>query len=110
MEGCVAEVRLVRGSTVQWATNFYDAGGEIVQPSSATINVVYPIDGGQTASETVTMDAPAGDETRWIGEWDSRVSLAGTIYWSIKSDPGPPMGVEDGQLTLTANPANNATT
>lgn len=110
MEGCQTEVRITRGSTVEWFTNFYDPDGDAVNPASAEINIVYPKADGTSGTETAAMTPPGGSETRWTASWDSRVSAGGTVYWSIKSDPGPPMGVEDGQITLTANPANTATT
>lgn len=100
----VTEV-FVRGGTVQWFTNFYDAYDEITQPTAGKLIVKYPQPGG-TNLISIDMTPPAGSETRWTAQWDSRGSNTGIIYWSIYSTPGPPFGVEDGVLELDANPAN----
>lgn len=98
---------LPRGTTVYFTTTFYDVAGDVVQPSTATINVVFPDPGGlETDTVTVNMTGPTAPATAWTAQWDSRGSGIGAVSWSIHSDPGPPFGVEDGEFVLTGNPAN----
>jgi hypothetical protein len=97
----------VRGGTAFWQTTFYDQFGVVTQPGSAVINVVYPNpQTGNDSSTTVNMIAPTGPSVIWTAELDTREFGIGTVSWSIHSQPGPPFAVEDGQFTLTANPAN----
>lgn len=97
---------IVRGATVQFATNFYDVNGVLIQPDSATVN----IQPSQSSSPIVlTMSAPSGGETRWTAFWDTRNQAAPqAIYWSIHTgvDDPVPVVAEDGQFMLSANPAN----
>lgn len=99
---------ITRGTTVNFTTTFYSVAGFIVQPASATINIVFPAAGG-TATATVAMTAPTSPNVAWVGQWDSRGSGTGAVSWSIHSDSGPPFGVEDGEFVLKGNPANLAT-
>lgn len=94
-----------RGTTVYFTTTFYNVSGLVVQPSSATINIVFPASGG-TATALVPMTAPTGSSVVWTASWDSRGSGLGGVSWSLHSDPGPPFGVEDGYFVLTGNAAN----
>ena len=101
---------VVRGSTVQWTTTFYGTDGvTVVQPNSATINVVYPnpsAGGGTPLSTLISMTAPVSPAVAWVAQWDSRNAGIGAVAWSIHSDNGPPFSVEDGNFTLTGNAAN----
>jgi len=100
---------LVRGATLQFATNFYDVNNVLVQPDSATINIL-PAD--SSTPIIVTMNPPAGAETRWTALWDTRgIEAPQTVFWSIHTGTGDPVPVtaEDGQFTLSANPANLVT-
>ena len=103
---CQTQV-FARGTTITWTTTFYDQNGNVVQPDAATISLVSS---DETINTSVSMASPAAGQTAWTGSWDSRGAPAPrTIYWSIHSgqpnDPIPVV-VEDGQFTLTANPAN----
>lgn len=101
---------LTRGTTIYFTTTFYDQNNNIVQPDSATINIVYPDQtSGGTDTATVNMTAPSAPATAWTAEWDSRAVGPGTVSWSLHSEPGPPYAVEDGSFVLTANPANLST-
>lgn len=97
-----------RGTTVFFSATFYDQNSFVVQPSSATINIVYPASGG-TATASVSMTGPAAPAVNWTGQWDSRGSGVGAVSWSLHSDPGPPFGVAEGEFILTGNPANMLT-
>ena len=98
---------IVRGATAFWTTTFYDQFGNVTQPGSATINVVYPDSAsGSTDTTQVTMTAPTPPAVTWTAELDTRGFGIGAVSWSIHSDPGPPYAVEDGEFILTANPAN----
>lgn len=97
---------IIRGATVQFATNFYDVNEALVQPDSAAVNIL-PADA--TAPILINMVPPSGAETRWTALWDTRnVDAPQTIYWSIHTGTGDPVPVtaEDGQFVLAANPAN----
>jgi hypothetical protein len=96
-----------RGGTVTFSTTFYDPLGNITQPQSAVVNIIYPTPTGTTADVEIQMTGPTAPAVAWTAEWDSRPAGAGTVYWSIHSGgTSPPYAVEDGQLLLTANPAN----
>lgn len=100
---------IVRGATVQFSTNFFDVNGNLVQPDSATINIVYSTAEEDNLSIEVAMTSPSGDVTTWTALFDTRGVLAKrTIYWSIHTgtDDPVPVAVEDGQFQLDANPAN----
>ena len=100
---------LRRGGTAFFTTTFYDENGNVVQPFSATINIVYPDQtSGGTDSALVDMVGPTGPAVTWTAQWDSRIAGPGAVSWSIHSDPGPPFAVEDGEFVLKANPANLA--
>ena len=50
--------------------------------------------------------APVSPAVTWTAQWDSRGAGVGAVSWSIHSQPGPPVAVEDGEFVLEANPAN----
>lgn len=110
MNGFATTVCLVRGQTAYWTTTFYDQNGNVTQPGSATINVVYPdaqgAGTGGTDTTSISMVAPTPPAVTWTAQLDTRGFGPGSVAWSIHSDPGPPYAVEDGSFTLTANPAN----
>lgn len=95
-----------RGSTVYFAATFYDVNQNVVQPSSATVNIVFPDPALGTDTASVSLTAPTSPAVAWTGTWDSRGAGQGAVSWSIHSDPGPPFAVEDGEFILRANPAN----
>jgi hypothetical protein len=100
---------VVRGTTVQFSTNFYDVNGDLTQPATATINIVYSTAAEDNLSTKVAMTPPGGDVTTWTALWDTRGVLARrTIYWSIHTGSSAPIpvAVEDGEFQLDANPAN----
>lgn len=101
---------IIRGATVQFATNFYDVNSVLVQPNTAFVHIV-PSAAGASAVQ-ITMSPPSGSETRWTALWDTRGQVAPQlISWSIHSGTGDPIPVvaEDGQFQLSANPANLVT-
>jgi hypothetical protein len=98
----------VRGATVQFATNFYDVNGNLIQPDAATINI---LPSSATTPITITMTPPSGSVTTWTALCDTRGQSAPQIvYWSIHTGSSDPIPVvaEDGQFQLSANPANLA--
>lgn len=101
------KVSIVRGATIKFTTTFFDVGGIVVQPDSATINIVYATPNNPAAVATVPM-APDISPT-WSALWDTRGAVAPQLVtWSIhtgSSDPIP-VSVEDGQFNLSANAAN----
>lgn len=97
---------IIRGATIQFATNFYDINGVLVQPDSATVNI---LPANSTTPISVSMNPPSGPETRWTALWDTRgVAAPQVIFWSIHTGTGDPVPVtaEDGSFQLSANPAN----
>lgn len=104
--GLFSMTAIVRGATVQFATNFFDLNGAPVQPDSAFVNV-RPADAA--SSTLLTMVPPSGSQTKWTALWDTRgVDAPQPVFWSIHTGTGDPAPVtaEDGQFTLSANPAN----
>jgi hypothetical protein len=100
---------IVRGATVQFATNFYDVNNNLVQPDSATVNIKPSL---SSAAIPIPMLPPFGTETRWTALWDTRnIAAPQAIYWSIHTGTGDPAPVvaEDGNFMLAANPANLVT-
>ncbi len=101
---------LTRGATAFFTTTFYDQSGVITQPTTATINLVYPSAAdGSPQPVSIAMVAPVSPAVAWTAQWDSRNAGVGSVAWSIHSDPGPPFAVEDGNFTLAANAANLVT-
>lgn len=101
---------VTRGTSVQFTTTFYDVNGNVAQPATATINIVYPgPTDGSPQSVQVAMTPPTMGAVTWIAIWDTRNAGVGSVAWSIHGDPGPPFAVEDGNFTLTANAANLVT-
>lgn len=98
---------IARGTTVNFSTTFRDADCNVVQPASATINIVYA-DAANPGPDTVSiaMVAPVAPSTAWTAQWDTRGAGVGAVSFSVHSDPGPPYAVEDGSFVLTGNPAN----
>lgn len=97
-----------RGATVQFATNFYDAIGEITQPPGAVVSLSYQSISEQAIDTVlVTMTPPNGSDTRWTALWDTRGVGPGPVNFSIHSTGSVvPLSVEDGAFTLKANNAN----
>jgi hypothetical protein len=96
---------ITRGTTAYWQTNFYDPNNNLVQPSSANINVVYQDINGNPTTTSVAMTLGVSSAP-WTAELDTRNIGTGPVYWSIFT-PGPiPVSVEDGVFDLVANPAN----
>lgn len=97
-----------RGATIQFATNFYDANGTLVQPAGAVVSISYQATTEQALGTTqITMTAPSGAETRWTARWDTRSVGPGPVNFSIHSTGSVvPLSVEDGAFTLKANNAN----
>jgi hypothetical protein len=101
---------VIRGTTVQFSTNFFDVNGAKVQPDDATINIVYAsvaAGAGQTLS--VPMVPPAGSVTTWTALIDTRGwASPQTVFWSIHTGMNDPIPVaaEDGNFNLQANAAN----
>lgn len=95
-----------RGATAFFATTFYDANGNVTQPSGAEINIVSSDPTGAPVQSTVTMAPPVSPNVVWIAEWDSRGAGPGKVSWSIHTAPPGPFSVEDGDFLLSANSAN----
>lgn len=99
-----------RGATIQFATNFYDANGALTQPPGAVVSISFQsLDEQSNGSALITMTAPAGAETRWTAQWDTRNIGAGPVRFSIHSTGTVPLSVEDGSFALAANNANLVT-
>lgn len=100
-----------RGSTIQFATNFYNANGALTQPPGAVVNISFQsVDEQSLPSIQIPMVAPAGAETRWTALWDTRNVGAGPVSFSIHSTGSlVPLSVEDGGFMLKANNANLVT-
>ncbi len=99
-----------RGGTVYWTTTFYNPQGDVVQPSSATINVDAPAPDGSRTQQSIAMTAPTDpDVVTWNAFLDTRGMGTGPVFWSIHTPTPIPVSVEDGTFNLTANAANLVT-
>lgn len=96
---------LYRGSTVVFASAFYDRFNAITTPPAPSVNVVYSVD-EQEQSVDIPMVAPGIGQVQWTALWDTRGVDPGTIFWSVNSGEPIPAGVQDGSFFLSANPAN----
>lgn len=99
---------VIRGATVQFTTTFYDFNGAIVQPDSATINLVYPMAGGGTGTAAIAMTPPTSPAVTWTAQWDTRGIAPGTVSGSVHTGTNDPIPVAASDFTfqLAANPAN----
>lgn len=94
-----------RGTTLRFATTFYDFDGVETQPPGAVVHI-EDVNGEEF---TLTMTAPSGAQTQWTASFDTRNITPGVVTWSIHSLDGTPFSVEDGSFRLTANAANLVT-
>ena len=100
---------VIRGTTVQFSTIFYDVDDDVIQPDSATINILFMTQAGQSGSASVPMAPPTTPATNWTALWDTRGLFAPQIVsWSIHTGTGDPIpvAVDDGAFELVANAAN----
>lgn len=100
----LSQTRIFRGATVQFRTTFYDADKNVINPSSASVEVDYPDLNGNRQQLAIAMVLTLPQT--FIGVLDTRNMGVGTVYWSVHSVPPIPSAVEDGSFELTANPAN----
>lgn len=92
---------IFRGTLVAFATTFVDANNSPVFPASARMFLTYP----RASAENLKVELPVtNDAGTFRAEWDSSVSAAGIVYWSVRSDN--PDIAQDGSFTLSANAAN----
>jgi hypothetical protein len=97
---------IVRGTTVQFLTNFFNSSGVAANPTTAAVFVNYPVtDGGGVSSNTgaIVMTQVVND---WTASWESKMARPGPVHWTVVSSGSSPYSREDGQIKLTANPAN----
>lgn len=99
-------VSIFRGSTVFFASTFYDKNGAVTQPAGAAVHLQFQQDGAEQTT-TLEMVAPVSPSQAWTASWDTRGIDPGSVSWSIHSeDPSIPYAVDDGSLVLLANNAN----
>lgn len=96
-----------RGTTIPFATTFYDQFGAVIQPAAAVVEIDYPDASG--APQTIQVAMAPGVGVTWAALWDSRGAGPGSVSWSIHTAAPIPVSVEDGFFILTANPANLVT-
>lgn len=92
---------IFRGNIVLFSTTFYDAHGQIVGPTSASVHIRTAPQGA--ASETFDLVMTATGDV-WSVEWDTSDVAPGLVYWSVKAVG--PAADDDGTFMLTANWAN----
>lgn len=98
-----------RGATLVWKVTFFDAFGRSQSPSSAQVVISYVRDSDKTTQQAIVPMSNTGPGGSWVAQWDSRGASPGVVYWSVETPGTPPVSVEDGQLTLEANAANQVT-
>jgi hypothetical protein len=98
-----------RGATIEITSNFFDAFSHAQQPTGTPqVNISYTRASDNTAQSVIVAMTQNADGS-WSGQWDSRGAAAGIVYYSVETPGSPPVSVEDGQFTLTGNPANRTT-
>jgi hypothetical protein len=101
--------RFTRGATLLFSTTFYDYDGvTVIQPGNAYLYVSYPTEAGGVDTEELPMTEPVSPAVAWTAELDTRQFGEGAVQWFVRSDPGVPYGVGQGEIVLTANAANPA--
>lgn len=95
---------IARGNTIRFSTKFYDNNDEVVNPTTVTLFVHYPLD-GDFEDATQFMDLDTDGET-YFSDWDSDVSDSGVVEWSIVGQGSQFKTVKDGRIRLTAGGAN----
>lgn len=95
---------LIRGSTIYFSSTFFDVDNNQVTPASASIEIVYPTLTTLTAKTILAM-AQQSDNSFKV-QWDSRVAITGTVKWSVSTGGSPPYAVDQGDVTLLGNSAN----
>jgi hypothetical protein len=69
-----------QGSTVTFTAEFFDSGGAMTVPSSATLTIVYPVSNTTTTSCSIGMSAAGNFFT---ATWGSGVSELGLATFSV---------------------------
>jgi hypothetical protein len=92
---------IIRGNRITFRTRFFDVDGVASNPVSASLPIRYPQGKQYVAATPITLSQVGNI---WSGNWESSVSDAGKVTWSVRSTS--PAVAEDGFITLTANPAN----
>jgi hypothetical protein len=101
----MATTIVTRGTTIEFSSLFYTASGTLTSPTNAAVYINYPTtDGGGVNSTTSVTMTQVG--SAWTASWQSYVARPGTAFWTVVSSGTSPYTREDGQLKLTANPAN----
>ena len=102
----------IRGNTIAFSKVFLDTSGEIVNPSSANISILYPSSGWPLNGENLVttqfalaLTSSSTASTTWAATWWSGNSQPGDVFWSIKST-NHALSSTDGQFRLVGNPAN----
>lgn len=93
----------VRGATIFFDATTTDQRGSPAAPNSAVLTLIYQDTKHNWKTVLITMTI-AGNVSS--AQWDSAVSLPGTVNWSIKAIGSTLTIKKDGSLTLTAGPAN----
>lgn len=94
---------VVRGSYVQFASNFYDANNSPTTPEEPILRVYY-----RSNNEYLTVTANMTySNTAWIGSWDSSNADTGIVHWYINS--GGEKGIaEEGEFRVIGNHASES--
>lgn len=83
---------ITQGNSAQFAVQFLSSAGAAVSPSSASITLVYNINGTSNSS-TIDMSLSG---SFWTATWSSAGVDLGTVTWSVAS-------------SATTNPAQTGT-
>jgi hypothetical protein len=103
-----------RGATIRLRTTFFDFDGNVVQPTGAVMNVVYPDSTGAEQEVQVAMTPPANPaaDPKWTAYVDTRGFFPSYLFYSVHSlnaTDAIPYAVGDGKVLLNANAANLVT-
>lgn len=95
---------VVRGNSVQFEANFFDANTNPISPASAVIALAYYAN-GTPSSTNVSMSA---SNNTWYGTWSSANADATQVAWTIFAldANNHPLAVSEGTFRVLANLAN----
>jgi hypothetical protein len=97
---------IVRGTTVQFSTYFFNSSGVAANPTTAAVHVYYPVTDGGGVSSAGAGIAMTKTGNEWTASWESSVARPGPVHWTVVSSGTSPYTREDGMIKLTASPSN----
>lgn len=95
---------VVRGNTVRFDANFFSYGRVPVSPPTAQVKLTYTVN--KVATTNTLAMVYVSNNAAYSVQWDTTGVDPGTVYWHVSTTSAGNIS-EDGQLVITANPANS---